>query len=73
MQNLAGRDSRQGGNRVDSKNHVQNTQHSEKDIIMLSGIEKSVALKHEEPENPTLIHRPYDEVSKHVPDTSLSG
>ena len=40
---------------------------------MLSGIEKSVALKHEEPENPTLIHRPYDEVSKHVPDTSLSG
>ena len=73
MQNLERRDSWRDANRVDSQNHVQNTQHSEKDILLLSAIEKSVALKHEMSENPTLIHRPYDKVSKHVPDTSLFG
>ena len=56
MQNLAGKVSERDANRVDSPNHVQNTQHS-------SGTERLVALQHEESEDSTLIHRPHDEVS----------
>ena len=63
MQNQVRTDSERDANRGDSQNHVQKTQHSEKDIFRLSGTKRPVALKHEESEDPTLIPRPSDEVS----------
>ena len=63
MQNLAMRDPEQDADRVDSHNEVQKTQSSGKDI-MLSVTERSVALKHVESEDLTLIHKPHEEVSE---------
>ena len=59
MQNTVGRNSERDAKGVDSQKHLQRTQHSEQRIMMMFGAEKSVALKHEESEDPRLIHKPY--------------
>ena len=42
---------------------VHKAQYMENDKVMLSGTERLVALKHEESEDPTLIHKPHDEAN----------
>ena len=54
MQNPAKKDPWRDANGADSQHHVQKTQFSEKDILVLSGTEKSIALKHEQSEDPRL-------------------
>ena len=44
--------------------HAQKAQYSEDDKIMLSGTEMSIALRHEELRDLTLIHRPQDEAKE---------
>ena len=46
---------------IDLQNHVQKTQFSEEDTLVLSGTERSVTLKHEQPEDPT---SPQDEANQ---------
>ncbi len=64
--NTAGRDPEQDANSVHSTKHVQKTQLWEKDIIMLEGTEKPVALKHEESEVSALIHKPHDDANERL-------
>ena len=52
--------------RVDSTKHVQKTQLSGRDTVMLSSTVKLVALKHEESEDSTLIHNPRDEANERL-------
>ena len=52
VKNMAGRDVAQDQKRVDSQNQVQETRSPGKDVVMLSRTERSVALKHEESEDP---------------------
>ena len=63
--NIARRDPEQDTNRVDPK-HVQKTQPSENDKVMLSDTEKAVALRHEEPEDLALIYKPHDEANERL-------
>ena len=60
------RDPEQYAKRVDSQNQVQETQSTGKDILMLSRTERSVALKHEESEDPPLVHKPHDEAHERL-------
>ena len=74
MQNPANKDLWRDANGADSQHHVQKTQFVEKDILVLSGTEKSVALKHDQSEDPRLktqvllnIRRKLDVSSRHMP------
>ena len=64
MQNPVRRDAWRDANRSDSTDRGQKTRHLEWDMLALSGTEKSVALRHEESEDPTLIRRLHDEMGK---------
>ena len=60
--NRARREPEQETNRLNS--NVQKSQSSGVDKTILSGAERSLALKHEESEDPTLIHKPHDQASE---------
>ena len=45
---------------------VQTAQYLGNDNVMLSGTERLVALKHEESEDPTLIHKSHDEANERL-------
>ena len=62
--NIARRDPEQDTNRVDPTKHVQKTQPSENDTVMLSDTEKAVALRHEESEDLASIYKPHDEANE---------
>ena len=62
LSNRAGRDPEQATNRLDS--NVQKNTTLEVDKTILSGTERSIALKHKEQEDPTLIHKPQDEANQ---------
>ena len=64
--NIARRDPEQDTNRVDPTKHVQKTQPSENDKVMLSDTEKAVALRHEESEDLALICKPHDEANERL-------
>ena len=64
--NIARRDPEQDTNRVDPTKHVQKTQPSENDKVMLSDTEKAVALRHEESEDLALIYKPHDEANERL-------
>ena len=49
--------------RTELTHSLQKTESSGKDTLVLPGTERSVALKQEESEDPTLIHNSHDEVS----------
>ena len=52
--------------RLVASKQVQKAQHMENDKVMLSGTERLVTLKHEESEDPTLIHKPHDEANERL-------
>ena len=60
VKNLAEKNLEQDSNRDDSHNHMEHKQSSGKGEFLLSGTERSVALKHEESRDLTLIHKPHD-------------
>ena len=64
--NIARRDPEQDTNRVDPTKHVQKTQPSENDKVMLSDTEKAVALRHEESKDLALIYKPHDEANERL-------